>query len=287
MGNLEVGEPTVTTSLRGEVSCIVTVSTLRHALHSGVFGGPAPDAMIALARLLSTLHDDEGNVAVDGVSGADWSGMEPSEGGFRTGADLLDGSALIGTGSIGSRLWSRPSISAIGIDTTSIEGSSNVLLPSARAKLSMRIAPDSDPDHELDALVHHLESHVPWGAAVEVERVKSAPAFRCADRTDPAHAAARAALEEAFGKPAGRGRFGRIDPAPADAARVNPDAEFILWGAEDMARARDPLVRRERRPDRDRADDPRPGPLPASLRGRRRVTTGLDVTAGVSQPILM
>lgn len=237
MGNLEVGEPTVTTSLRGEVSCIVTVSTLRHALHSGVFGGPAPDAMIALARLLSTLHDDEGNVAVDGVSGADWSGMEPSERGFRTGADLLDGSALIGTGSIGSRLWSRPSISAIGIDTTSIEGSSNVLLPSARAKLSMRIAPDSDPDHELEALVHHLESHVPWGAAVEVERVKSAPAFRCA--TDgPAHAAARAALEEAFGKPAGRAGSGGSIPLLQTLARVNPEAEFILWGAEDMAGAR-------------------------------------------------
>ncbi|HWC71435.1 MAG TPA: M20/M25/M40 family metallo-hydrolase [Actinomycetota bacterium] len=237
MGNLEAGTPILTTTLRGEVSCIVTVSTLEHPLHSGAFGGPAPDAMMALARLLSTLHDDAGSVRVDGVSGGDWPGAELPETDFRAAADLREGTSLIGSGTIGSRLWSKPSINAIGVDTTTIGSSSNVLLASARAKLSMRIVPGSDPDRELDALVRHLETHAPWGAAVEVERVKTAPPFRCA--TDgPAFAAARVAMQEAFGSPAGEAGSGGSIPLLRSLQAVSPDAEFILWGAEDLARAR-------------------------------------------------
>src|SRR5690349_24489327 len=119
MGNLRVGEPALTTALRGDVACIVTVRTLEHPLHSGVFGGPAPDAMMALARLLSTLHDDAGNVAVAGVSRNPWDGGELDEQEFRASADLLDGVGLAGSGSLARRLWAEPAISAIGIDTTS------------------------------------------------------------------------------------------------------------------------------------------------------------------------
>jgi acetylornithine deacetylase/succinyl-diaminopimelate desuccinylase-like protein len=237
MGNIEVGAPILTTTLRGEVSCIVTVSTLQHPLHSGAFGGPAPDAMMALARLLATLHDDEGTVCVAGVSAAEWSGSDLPEADFRSAADLLEGTDLIGPGTVGSRLWSRPSINAIGIDTTTIAGSSNVLLPSARAKVSMRIVPGSDPDRELDALVRHLESHAPWGATVEVERVKTAPPFRCTTG-GPAFVAARAALQEAFGAPAGEAGSGGSIPLLQALQRVSPDAEFILWGAEDLAGSR-------------------------------------------------
>jgi acetylornithine deacetylase/succinyl-diaminopimelate desuccinylase-like protein len=233
MGNLEVGEPTLTTTLRGEVSCIVTVSTLQHPLHSGAFGGPVPDAMMALARLLATLHDDAGTVTVEGVSRARWSGAEWPEPGFRAAADLLEATELIGSGTIGSRLWSEPSISAIGIDTTSVEGSSNVLLPSARAKLSMRIVPGSDPERELAALVRHVEAHVPWGATVAVERVKAAPPFRCGSG-GPAFDAARQALQEAFGVPPGEAGSGGSIPLLQTLQHVSPDAEFILWGAEDL-----------------------------------------------------
>src|SRR4029453_9296335 len=155
MGNLRVGAPTLTTTLRGEVVCVVTLRTLQHPLHSGELGGPAPDAMMALARLLATLHDEEGNVAVGGVSSFAWDGTDIAAEDFRAGADLLAGVGLTGSGPVGARLWSRPSVSAIGIDTTSIAGSSNVLVPEARAKLSMRIVPGSDPQRELDALVRH------------------------------------------------------------------------------------------------------------------------------------
>ncbi|MGC5166213.1 M20/M25/M40 family metallo-hydrolase [Luteimicrobium sp. DT211] len=237
MGNLRVGEPVLTSALRGDVACVVTVRTLEHPLHSGVFGGPAPDAMIALAHLLATLHDADGNVAVEGVSRGEWTGEDLGEDDFRSAADVLDGVALAGTGLIGTRLWAEPSVSAIGVDMTSVAGSSNVLVPEARAKISMRIVPGSDPRAELDALVSHLESHAPWGAHVEVQRTKKAPGFRC--RTDgPGYAAAREALAEAFGRPVGEAGCGGSIPLLQTLATAVPAAEFVLWGPEDVAASR-------------------------------------------------
>lgn len=237
MGNLAAGEPVLTTALRGDVACVVTVRTLQHALHSGVFGGPAPDAMMALARLLSTLHDDAGDVAVAHVSSGEWVGADLSAADFEASADLADGVGLAGTGGIGSRLWARPSISAIGVDMTSIAGSSNVLIPQARAKLSMRIVPGSDPVRELDALVAHLESHAPYGAQVEVRRTKQAPPFQC-DTGGPGYDAARTALAEAYGRPPGQAGSGGSIPLLRTLQQACPTAEFILWGPEDVARSR-------------------------------------------------
>jgi acetylornithine deacetylase/succinyl-diaminopimelate desuccinylase-like protein len=237
MGNLKVGEPTLTTTLRGDVACVVTVRTLQHPLHSGIFGGPTPDAMMALARLLATLHDADGNVAVEGVSSFDWDGLDFSEEDLRAGADLAEGVGVIGSGTIGSRLWSKPSINAIGLDMTSVDRASNVLIPEARAKLSMRIVPDADPNAELDALVRHLETHAPWGAQVTVERTKAAAAFRAAS-DGPGYTAARQALEAAYGSPAGEAGSGGSIPLLHTLQTVAPNAEFILWGAEDTAKAR-------------------------------------------------
>jgi acetylornithine deacetylase/succinyl-diaminopimelate desuccinylase-like protein len=237
MGNLRVGEPTLTTTLRGEVVCVVTLRTLAHPLHSGEFGGPAPDATMALARLLATLHDEEGNVAVEGVSSFPWDGADIAAEDFRASADLPAGVRLTGSGPVGARLWSRPSVSAIGIDTTSIAGSSNVLIPEARAKLSMRIVPGSDPQRELDALVRHLEARAPWGAQVQVDRVDAVPGFRC--QTDgPGYAAARRALEEAYGRAPGEAGSGGSIPLLQTLQQAVPNAEFILWGPEDLAAAR-------------------------------------------------
>jgi acetylornithine deacetylase/succinyl-diaminopimelate desuccinylase-like protein len=237
MGNLKVGEPVLTTALRGDVACVVTVRTLAHPLHSGVFGGAAPDAFMALCRLLTTLVDDDGAVAVKGVSRHRWDGADLSDADFRASADLLDGVELIGSGTIADRLWSYPSINAIGVDMTSIAGSSNVLVGEASAKLSMRIVPGSDPERELDALVRHLETHAPWGARVTVKRTKAAPPFVC-ETDGPVYAAARQALTTAYGKePADAGSGGSI-PLLRTLQQAAPAAEFILWGAEDVAGAR-------------------------------------------------
>ena len=237
-GDLRVGQPTLTTSQRGDVACVVTVRTLEHPLHSGVFGGAAPDAMMALARLLATLHDDDGNVTVDDLARFDWDGMEVSAEDFRASADLLDGVELTGSGSVGSRLWSGPSVSAIGVDMTSIADSSNVLIPEVRAKLSMRIAPGADPAQELNALARHLETHVPWGAQVDIERdTDMGQPFRCATG-GPGYAAARRAMEAAYGRPPGEAGSGGSIPLLETLHRAAPNAEFILWGAEDVAKSR-------------------------------------------------
>jgi acetylornithine deacetylase/succinyl-diaminopimelate desuccinylase-like protein len=237
MGNLRAGEPVLTTALRGDVACVVTVRTLQHPLHSGVFGGGAPDAMMALAVLLATLVDEAGNVAVEGVSRHQWDGAHLSEDDFRASADLLDDVGLLGSGTMSERLWANPSISAIGVDMTSVAGSSNVLVPEARAKLSMRIVPGSDPDRELAGLVRHLETHAPWGAQVEVQPIKAAPPFQCATE-GPAYAAARRALEAAYGKRAGEAGSGASIPLLRALQQAAPGAEFILWGPEDVAAAR-------------------------------------------------
>ena len=237
MGNLEAGAPVLTTTLRGEVACTVRLRTLEHPLHSGTFGGPVPDALMALARLLTTLQDDAGDVAIEGVTVFERDGAVFSEDALRAGADLLQGVELVGSGPVGARLWSRPSISAIGIDAPSVAGSSNALLPEATARVSMRIAPGSDPERELDALVSHLESHAPWGAQVEVTRVRASPAFVCA-RGGPGYAAARQALAAAYDRDAGEAGSGGTIPLLQTLQAVAPGAEFVLWGAEDLARSR-------------------------------------------------
>ncbi len=237
MGGIRSGEPVLTTALRGDVSCVVKVSTLEHGLHSGVFGGVAPDAMMALSRLLTSLVDDAGNVAVEGVTGGAWQGADLTEDDVRAMADVLPGVGLVGSGTVADRLFAKPSINAIGVDMTSIAESSNVIYPEASAKISMRIVPGSDPKQELAALVRHLETHAPWGAKVEVTPMKAAPPYSV--RTDgPGYAAAREALEEAFGKPVEEAGSGGSIPLLQTLEDASPRAEFVLWGPEDMAKSR-------------------------------------------------
>src|SRR6201986_3241691 len=165
--------PALTVSLRGLVDCVVEVATLDHGLHSGLWGGVVPDALSVLVRLLASLHDDQGNVAVAGLhesTAASLNYPEYPPGRVRADSGLLDGVSEIGTGSVPQRLWAKPAITVIGIDTTPIEKASNTLIPRARAKISMRVAPGGDAAAHLDALTAHLEHHTPWGAHVNVIR---------------------------------------------------------------------------------------------------------------------
>src|SRR3954462_6875437 len=167
-GNWDVGEPALTTSLRGLVDCLVEVRTLDHGVHSGMWGGVVPDAVSALVRLLATLHDDDGNVAVAGLHEGAASDVDYTPERARADTGMLDGVQEIGSGSVPQRLWAKPAITVIGIDTTSIAASSNTLIPRARAKISLRIAPGGDAVAHLDILRKHLEEHAPWGAQVTV-----------------------------------------------------------------------------------------------------------------------
>ncbi len=233
MGNIECGQPVLTTMLRGHVQCIVEVRTLDHPLHSGVFGGPAPDAFVSLIRLLNSLWDERGNTVVPGLEGFDWPGAEYPEPLFREMCGMLDGVEKTGDSSVGSMLWSRPNATVIGIDgVPCIADAGNVLLPVARAKVAMRIAPGANPEAELEKLMKHLRENAPWGVHVEVTKVKASDAFM-APKGGPAMAAAAEALEAAYGiKPSEVGSGGSI-PLLETLAKASPGAEFILLGAED------------------------------------------------------
>jgi acetylornithine deacetylase/succinyl-diaminopimelate desuccinylase-like protein len=236
-GNQRPGVPTLTTALRGVVSCTVEVRTLAAPVHSGQFGGPAPDALMALVRMLATLQDERGNVAIAGLASGAWTGgAQGDEGRFRRAAGVIDGVDLIGDGSVADRLWARPSINVIGIDAPPVAGAANALVPVARARVSLRVAPEEDGRRALHLLRDHLQSVAPWHAQVRVFGGMFGPGYAAA--TDgPVYAAAKRGMEAAFGRPAIMGGAGGSIPLVNVLASVAPSAEIIMWGAEDSASA--------------------------------------------------
>lgn len=237
VGNQAVGRPALTTALRGEVSCVVRVSTLAQPLHSGLFGGAAPDALLALVRVLASLHDDEGSTVVAGLHHEPWAGGEPDAAVFRSAAGVLDGVDLVGVGSLARRLWASPSATVIGIDAPTVAEGSNVLHPTAAAKVSLRIAPGADAGAELEALAEHLRGHAPWGARVEVEKLRGGWPFSV-DTTTPGFTAAREAMAAAFGTEVELIGVGGSIPLVHTLKQASPRADVVLWGAEDTERAR-------------------------------------------------
>ena len=146
LGNVRPGSPTLTVALRGMANVVVEVRTLASAKHSGMYGGAAPDALLALMRALASLHDDRGDVAVAGLRRNEWTGGGPDEEEFRELAEVAEGSPLMGTGSLGSRVWSGPAITVIGVDVPSVDNALNAVSPYARAKLNVRVHPEQDPE---------------------------------------------------------------------------------------------------------------------------------------------
>jgi cysteinylglycine-S-conjugate dipeptidase len=230
--NWAVDVPALTTSLRGGANVTVEVRTLSHGVHSGMYGGPVPDALTALCRLLATLHDDNGDVAVAGLTSGPAGPIDLAEDELRADSGLLGGVELIGTGSLTQRLWDRPAIAVIGIDAPPVDTAANTLVPAARAKVSMRVAPGDDAERARAALAAHFASHVPWGASLTVQEGPTVAPYtvRTGGR---AYRAAHAALAEAWGRPAlDIGAGGSISFVTAY-ARLVPDAEILITGVED------------------------------------------------------
>jgi cysteinylglycine-S-conjugate dipeptidase len=224
--------PSLTTSLRGGATITVELRTLDHAVHSGLFGGPVPDALTAMCRLLATLHDEHGDVAVAGLTRGTADPVDLTEAQLRADAGVLDGVRLIGTGGLTDRLWAAPSITVIALDAPATKDASNTLQPAARAMVSLRVAPGDDADRACEAVKAHLRAHAPWGAHVTVTSGGTAAPFtvRTGGR---AHQAARRALAEAWGTPAlDIGVGGSIPFVTAYAERF-PDAEILITGVED------------------------------------------------------
>ena len=232
-GNAAVGVPALTVSLRGLANVVVTVETLASEVHSGMYGGPAPDALSALIAMLSTLRDAAGNTTVAGLDNTQaWSGLSYPEDAFRADATVLDGVSLLGDGSVADLLWARPAVTVLGIDCPAVVGSAAAIQPRTAARLNLRIPPGTDPAAAQDALAAQLRAAAPWGARVTVEREATGAPF-LAKQGGPAYAAVSAALEEAYGRPVTTLGQGGSIPLCNVLAETYPDAEIILMGVGD------------------------------------------------------
>lgn len=232
--NWSVDVPSLTVSLRGLCDCVVEVATLDHGLHSGLWGGVVPDALSVLVRLLASLHHDDGSVAVEGLHEDTAAEVDYSPQRVREEAGLLDGVQEIGSGSVPQRLWAKPAVTVVGIDTTSIDKASNTLIPRARAKVSMRVAPGGDAHQHLAALTRHLEQHTPWGAQVTVTPGDVGQPYAI-DASGPVYDAARDAFRQAWSsEPVHTGVGGSI-PFIAEFAASFPSATILVTGVEDPA----------------------------------------------------
>jgi acetylornithine deacetylase/succinyl-diaminopimelate desuccinylase-like protein len=230
--NWRVGQPAITTSLRGLVDCVVEVRTLDHGVHSGFLGGVFPDALTVLARVLAALHDDGGRVAIPGLVEGDAEPLDLTEEELREQVSAVPGLHALGVGTLTSRMWARPAISVLAIDAPSVAEASNTLIPVSRAKVSLRLAPGQDPEAALEALTRHLEASVPWGAQVRVERGAVAHPF-ATEAQGPAFDAARKAFEEAWGvPPVDTGQGGTI-PFVKEFSDKFPEAAILLTGVGD------------------------------------------------------
>ncbi len=230
--NWKVGVPALTTSLRGLVDGTIEVQVLDHAVHSGMYGGPVLDAPTLLSRLIATLHDDDGNVAIKGLVASDTAAVEMPEADYRADASVLDGVRLSGSGSIASRLWTKPALSIIGFDAPAVEVASNTLLPRARAKFSLRLAPGQDPGEAMEAVRRHVEANAPFGAKVVFTPGEAGNPFRT-DTSSAAASVAMWALGEAWGVPAVETGIGGSIPFIADLTDLYPAAQILVTGVED------------------------------------------------------
>jgi acetylornithine deacetylase/succinyl-diaminopimelate desuccinylase-like protein len=231
--NWDIGVPALTTSLRGLADCIVEVRTLDHGVHSGMWGGVVPDALTVLARLLATLHDADGSVAIEGLGAGEASDLDYHEDRIRREAGVVAGVELVGTGSAVQRMWAKPAVSVLAVDAPRVVDASNTLIPSARARVSLRIAPGDDAESAMNALVQHLRTHADWGAQVTVTPGELAQPH-AVDASGAAYDLAREAFEEAWDgvAPVDIGVGGSI-PFIAAFADAFPAAAIIVSGVED------------------------------------------------------
>ncbi|GAA0420280.1 dipeptidase [Actinoplanes capillaceus] len=232
-GNAAVGVPAATVTLRGLANVVVSVEALAGELHSGMFGGPAPDALAALVHILATLRDADGNTTVTGLdNGQTWSGAPYPAEQFRVDARLVEGASLLGDGTVSDMVWARPAVTVLGIDCPPVVGSAAAIQPHARARLNLRVPPGTDAVKAQDALVAHLQAAAPWGVRVTVEREALGQPFE-ARSGGPAYRALAAAMRQAYGREmAYLGQGGSI-PLCNVFAETYPEAEIVLMGVEE------------------------------------------------------
>ena len=232
-GNWDIGEPALTTSLRGLVRMDVEVRTLTHAVHSGMWGGLVPDSIMTLSRLIASLHDDAGNLLIEGLHSGPAADVDYPEARLRAESGAAEGIEWIGTGSAVERLWTQPALSITGFDAPKVDGASNTLVPMSRCRISLRVAPGDTTANAVACLQAHLDKHVAWGATLTTTVVDTGEATQI-DATGPAYDAARAAFAEAWDgtEPVDMGVGGSI-PFIAEFLETFPQASVLVTGVED------------------------------------------------------
>jgi len=232
MGSVRPGVPTLTIALRGMMAVTVEARTLAGPKHSGQFGGAAPDALLALVRALATMHDENGDVAVDGLRREPWTGASYTDEEFRTLCEALPDVPFLGSGALGERIWSGPALTVTGIDALPVERAVNAVVPFARAKVSGRLHPQQDPLEGQAALVRHFESLRAYGVSLVVHTAETGSGF-AADTGGPAYAAARDALADAWGGETVSIATGGSIPLVNYLQQAAPRAEMLLMGTTD------------------------------------------------------
>ncbi|KUL35369.1 peptidase M20 [Streptomyces sp. NRRL F-4489] len=232
-GSVRPGTPTLTTALRGTADVLVEVRTLPAAVHSGAYGGAAPDALLVLLKALATLHDVHGDVAVEGLLREPWTGGGLTEPEFRELAGVPEGTPLLGSGGLGERLWSGPALTVTGLDAPAVDRAASATVPYARAALNLRTHPRQDPAEAQDALMRHLRRLRPYGVPLTVTPGPTGPGYQAAT-TGPAYRAARSALRRAWGAEPVHAASGGSIPLVNGLAAAAPGAEVLLFGAEDV-----------------------------------------------------
>jgi acetylornithine deacetylase/succinyl-diaminopimelate desuccinylase-like protein len=232
MGSFRPGVPTLTVALRGMAMVTVEARTLAGPKHSGQFGGAAPDALLALIHAIASLHDENGDVAVAGLRREEWTGGSYSDEEFRELAEIEPGLPFLGTGGIGERLWSGPSITVTGMDVLPVDGAVNAVVPYARAKLSLRVHPEQDPREAQRLLIEQLERVKPFGVQLTAQAAETGQGFAAAT-SGPAYAAARTALAEAWGSETVTFASGGSIPLVSALQEAVPHAEMLLLGTTD------------------------------------------------------
>jgi len=219
------GRPELVTGLRGILYVELEASGPAVDLHSGVYGGNAPNPLNTLARILGELKGRDGRVTIpgfyDGVhppSAEDMADWDLSQAYGERLRELMGATTLEGEGdySAAERNWARPTLDVNGfIGGFTGEGEKTVIAARGRAKVSMRLVPEQDPMRILDTLREYVDGLTTPGVKVEVKLLGSAPPV-LAGATHPGALALSSAYEAAFGQPAVRLRSGGSIPVAID-----------------------------------------------------------------------
>jgi cysteinylglycine-S-conjugate dipeptidase len=231
-GSIRAGRPSLTVSLRGDARITVGVRTLASNKHSGQYGGAAPDALVALLRALATLWDEHGDVAVEGLRREEWTGETYTDEEFRALAEIEQGLPLVGTGGLGSRIWSGAAITVLGIDAPAVEEAPASVQAHARAVLNVRVHPEQPAAEAQAAVIRHLEAQRPFGVPLELTAGATGDGFR-ARSSGPEWDAMVAAMSAAWGADTVAIATGGAIPLVKAMNQGVPGAAIFVFGCTD------------------------------------------------------